>query len=366
MLTSEQSPDRQERPPPEQALSAPGIICTVSTILDTLENVSEFVARNQRAGVDHMFICLDGDTPDVADYLASVAHVTTLRTDGTYWRGSRPPGLNSRQAINANLVCALLSPSKSVRWLFHLDGDECLDVDRADLLAAPPHVPAVRLRVMESVSQPDSVHPCGLFKRPPTREELALLTVLGVIDRPRLAAYFRGHVAGKPGVRPTLDLQLRIHRVQDREGGYVDELRSPRLNVLHYDCWSPEEFLRKWSTHLAADSGKFIGRRALVRAAVAAANTSRSLDDQQRREVLMAVYRSAVADDVDTLSDLGLLVTPPDERHRYQPRDLPEGDADAIDRLLPRLAAADKSFFRVRVGAPNPRLLFRSMGMGQN
>lgn len=338
------------------------LICTVSTILDTVENVAEFVARNQRAGADHMFICLDGDTPDVADYLAGVDHVTAVRTDNTYWGNRPPPGLNSRQMINANLVCAALSAFPCVRWLFHLDGDECLDIDRAELLAAPPDVPAVHLGVLESVSQADLLRPEPLFKRQPTPDELALLQVLGVIDRPRLSGYFRGHVAGKPGIRPRLDLQLRIHRVQNRDGGRVAELRSPHLNVLHYDCWSPDEFLRKWSAHLVAGSGKSVGRRALVRQAISAVTANDALDDQQRHAVLMAVYRAAIADDVTTLAGLGLLVSPPDERHCHRPRGLPADDTDAIHRLVSRLARADKSFFRTAGGGPHPRLLFRKIG----
>lgn len=338
-----------------------GRICTVSTVLDSLPNVTEFVARNLRSGADHMFVFLDGDLPDVRHHLAGVEHVTVVDTGEAYWRGARPSGLNSRQIINANLVNVLLSPFAGVRWLFHLDGDECLDVDRSELLGASDDVPAVRLSVMEAMTAQAGGRDTGQFKRVPSQDELALLTLLDVIRRPTLGDYFSGHVAGKPGIRPTLDLRLRIHRAQDHAGRPVEELRSPSLNVLHHDCCSFDEFVRKWSAHSESGSGKFIGKRDLVRGAVAAVRANDDLDGPHRERILASIYRSAFVDDAAALGELGLLVTPREARHRYRPAGLPPGDGDAIHRLLGRLAAGAKEPFRVAADAPHPGSAFRSL-----
>lgn len=338
-----------------------GRICTVSTVLDSVPNVTEFVARNLRSGADHMFVFLDGDLPDVRRHLTGVDHVTVVHTDDAYWRGARPPRLNSRQTINANLVNVLLSPFAGVRWLFHLDGDECLDVDRSELLSAPGTAAAARLSVLEALSDSDGNRDPEQFKRVPTPDELALLTILDVIPRPRLREYFHGHFAGKPGIRPTLDLRLRIHRVQDLAGRSVEELRSPGLNVLHYDCWSVDEFVRKWSAHMESGLGKFVGKRDLVRGAVAAVWANDRLDGPQKKQILASIYRSTFVDDAAALRELGLLVTPREEHHRYQPRGLPRGDGDAIHRLLGRLATGSHEPLRVDPRVPHPGSLFRSL-----
>lgn len=40
------------------------LVCTVSTVKDTLHNVEAFVGRNLAAGVDHMFVFLDAPDPE--------------------------------------------------------------------------------------------------------------------------------------------------------------------------------------------------------------------------------------------------------------------------------------------------------------
>jgi len=61
-----------------QAVPAPesGLVCTVTTLWDTLPNVKNFVGRNLAAGVDHMFVFLDAPAPAVREYLSQVDEVT--------------------------------------------------------------------------------------------------------------------------------------------------------------------------------------------------------------------------------------------------------------------------------------------------
>ncbi len=353
----------QAVPPPED-----GLVCTVTTLWDSLPNVKNFVARNLAAGVDHMFVFLDASAPDVRDFLEQVDEVTVVRTGAKYWQGDRPPRLNGRQLTNANLANALLAPFERVRWLFSIDGDECLDIERDRLLATDPSEhPAVLLSVREVVSRARTTRrridrvepPTGQFKRLPTRDELALLTLLGVIDKPKLGHYFRGYTTGKAGVHPTLDLRLGLHQVRDRTESTVPLLSSPDWNVLHYDCWSSDEFIRKWSTNATVRGAKFRGPRERLRRAAVAILENSSTDEAHQHRLLLRLYEATTADNVELLEEAGVLVSPLPEHHRHTPRGL-GSDHDAIHRLLELLKSADKTPFWGRYDE-HPGTLFQAL-----
>ncbi|WP_159083730.1 hypothetical protein [Nocardioides terrigena] len=143
-----------------------------------------------------------------------------------------------------------------------------------------------------------------LFKRRLPKDALRLLVKRGLIDRARNDHYFHGHVNGKVGVRPSLDLWLGIHRAinADRESGEAYE--APWLRLLHYESSGGTEFVRKWRNLLNS------GTRAAVRTPRGAVEQSiraaiergdAGLDD------LRTIFERNIADDVETLLDLGLL-----------------------------------------------------------
>ena len=337
----------------------PGLVCTVTTLWDSLANVRQFVARNLAAGADHMFVLLDAPAPDVRDYLEGLDSVTVVRTGKGYWQGRRSRSLNGRQLTNANLVNHLLSPFERVRWLFHIDGDESLDIDRDELLST--RAPAVRLSVLESVSRAHWEGPVDTFKRLPSPDELTELARLGAIQEPDLRHYYRGYVRGKVGVRPTLDLRLGIHEVWDRAGNRVEAQPSPRRHVLHYDCWSPEEFLRKWASPMGLRRANFGGQRGSLRDAVNAILDGPPIDDGERERRLLDLYRTWIADDVVALEEAGLLVTPRPDWHAHRPRGL-GADRDAVHRLLKHLLSADRCYFQSpRRRGRHPRTLFEEL-----
>ena len=352
---------------PDQATSVAtgtGLVCTVTTLWDTLENVERFVSRNLAAGADHMFVFLDGSAPDVREFLDSLDSVTVVRTGKGYWQGRRSPSLNGRQMANANLVSYLLSPFPDVRWLFHIDGDESLHLDREELLADSTlaHA-AVRLGVLESVSKDRWDGPVDTFKRTPTPDELAQLKRRGAIGKADLRAYFHGYVRGKVGVRPTLDLRVGIHDAWDRDGNKIDAVSSPGWNVLHYDCWSREEFMRKWASPMSIRRAHFSGRRERLRVAVNAVVDDPSMDDEERRRQLTELYRATIADDVTALDELDLLVTSRPELHGHRPQGL-GADRDAVHRLLDHLLSADRRHVQSPQPEWHPRRLFDELRRG--
>ena len=122
--------------------------------------------------------------------------------------------------MNANAALSVVQENDQRGWMFHIDGDEVLDLDTERLLALPDEVEAVQLAPLEALSQwewPDDE--VTVFKRLLTPEELNLLHLLGMLERPANDAYFRGHTVGKAGLRVSSDGWFEIHRVVDGQQG---------------------------------------------------------------------------------------------------------------------------------------------------
>ncbi|GAB3248029.1 glycosyltransferase family 2 protein [Nocardioides dilutus] len=297
------------------------MLFTVSTVKDSVPGLKEFVARNLAGGVDHMFLFVDDGKPRVVAALNRLPHVTAIATGESWWQGKRPRQLNARQRINANVVKALLVvDSGPDDWLFHIDGDEALQVDRAALATLPPEVTVVRAPPLEAVSR--KKWPGGQvthFKRMLQPDELVLLHVLGALDEPTNGRYFHGHIEGKSGLRPTLDRWITLHAVHD-----VDQQQVPSTSdaavarLLHYESWSGEEFVRKWTNIL--ESGTKVSFRPGREPTAVALRTLLESDLPQRklRDYLLRIFERTTEDDFDTLRDLGLLekVDPLAGRHR--------------------------------------------------
>lgn len=301
------------------------MLFTVSTVKDSVAGLKEFVARNLAGGVDHMFLFVDDARPRVAAALDRQPHVTAIATGEDWWQGKRPRQLNARQRINANVVKALLAVDAGPEdWLFHIDGDEALQVDRAALAALAPEVEVVRAPPLEAVSR--KKWPGGQpthFKRMLQPDELVLLHVLGVIDEPTNGRYFHGHVEGKSGLRPRLDRWMTLHAVHDVDQQQVastSEAATARL--LHYESWSGEEFVRKWTNIL--ESGTKVSFRPGREPTAVALRTllEADLPERKLRDYLLRIFERTTEDDFDTLRDLGLLEKVDSLAGRHRPEAL--------------------------------------------
>jgi hypothetical protein len=297
------------------------MLFTVSTVKDTVPGLKQFVARNLAGGVDHLFLFVDDARPRVTAALNRQSHVTAIATGEAWWQGKRPRQLNARQRINANVVKALLAVDAGPDdWLFHIDADEALQVDRAALAALPPEVSVVRAPPLEAVSR--KKWPGGQvthFKRMLQPDELVLLHVLGVIDEPANGRYFHGHLEGKSGLRPTLDRWVTLHGVHDVDQRPVPPAAETEVaRLLHYESWSGEEFVRKWTNIL--ESGTKVSFRPGREPTAVALRTliAADLPERKLRDYLLRVFERTTEDDFDTLLDLGLLekVDPLAGKHR--------------------------------------------------
>lgn len=341
------------------------MIFTASTIKDTLPNVQTFVERNLASGADHLFVFLDVPEPEVEAWLAQHPHVTHVVCDDSYWVPQRPDRLNARQVTNANLVSSLLACFDWAEWLFHLDADECLEIDRDRLGEVPADRSAVRLRPFEAISNlrgEDRPH----YKRLLTRDEARDLAEKGIIEAPRddeppSATYFRGHVLGKAGVRPGLDHWMQLHRTVHvgPEETEVPTFVAGWLGHRHYESVSGREFIRKWLSHLAAGEIRLRERRRALFNDIRVVAEDPTLDEAAREEALTRIYTERVEDRYDDLLSAGVLVDLPEPS--YTPREFPPGGREQLSRLFEVLKGADKRYANPRITGLWPRQLFEQL-----
>ncbi len=346
--------------------SLPGLVAVAATVKGPPAQVRGFAARNLRAGADHVVLFVDDADPAVLRLLAEddeVAPATTaIGTDAAYWGGQDqwPVNLNRRQGMNANLANALVSTVPRFTWLFHLDLDERLHLDKHRLLAVDPSVRAVELTTWEAVSTEQPVEPTR-YKRRPTSEELDELHRRGLIDKPSVHAFFRGHI-GKRGIRPDPRVRLRIHHVMEPDGKVaIEPVRTDWLHVLHDESDSYDEFVRKWRTLLSSGSFGQKRRRARVARLVAPLLTDESLDPAVREQQLREVFRRHAADDVAAIEELGLLAVPDPAWSAYRPEPLTDDEQETLARVAALLTSAPKTAFE-RFGPPAEQLLQRLHG----
>ena len=325
------------------------MLFTASTVKDTLPNVQRFVQGSLAGGIDHMFVLLDAPgaegQAEVREWLEAQRHVTCIPTDKLWWAGDRPSQLNFRQRINANLLKQVLSGFGWAEWLFHVDGDEVVQVDRAVLETVPATVPAVQLAPLEAVSRMHWDADPTWFKTLLDDDDLALLFALGVIDKPSNGAYFHGHAFGKSGIRPQEAGWLTLHKALDLDREPLEVFRHESLRLLHYESYSGEDFVRKWTAMVA--SGPTASFRA-ARGTTADAKRAligKDLGEEKARAYLMKLFERTTEDDFETLRDLRLVVEVDPRRGGATPRAFPDGGRDAVLAALDALRPEPKRHF---------------------
>lgn len=335
------------------------MIATVSTVKDTLPNVQSFVADNLAGGVDHMVVFLDAPDAEVEGWLAGQEHVSYVVADDAWWGKGRPKDLNARQRDHANIVRSLLTVVPGIDWIFHVDADEVVQVDRTVLDDLPEKVRHARLLPLEAVSQMHWDGRPTWFKRLLPAEDLHLLEVLGVLERPSNGALFHGHVEGKVGMRPSLDAWLTLHRVVDADREPLETFEHDGLRLLHYESYSGEDFVRKWSTMLASGMPSLRKARQTTADAVHAL-LRKDLAPEVRERYLAEIFRRTTEDDFDTLRDLGLLTRVDPRLGTHQPAAF--DGKESLDAMLEALRGVDKKPFRVCGPAREVESVLKSLG----
>lgn len=323
------------------------LIWTTSTIKDTVANLERFVTRNLAGGVDHLVVFVDDDDAELLEFMSSHPHTTGIAA-GPWWGPSRPDALNSRQRIGANAVRAVAAGLGDVEWVFHIDGDEAVQLDAQRLADLGSDARAVRLEVLEAVAEwdpsPGSAH---LFKRRLAKSELHELVARGLVDLPRNDHYFNGHVNGKVGIRPAYDVWLGIHRAMDARRQALPTLDAPWLRLLHYGTPSGHDFERKWRNLLSS------GTRAAVRSPRAhvadGLRATIAAGEPMSSDALRRLFEETVADDVPSLRALGLLEEIDPCASRHVPA--PYAAAEELESRLRVLSTKDKRVFEPERGA---------------
>lgn len=333
------------------------VLVGATTVLDTLPHVQRFVSGNLAGGLDHLVVFLDKPGADgqeeVAAFLDAHPHVTVVRAGKGWWGEHRPRRLNDRQCINANVVKQLAADG--VDWVFHIDGDEVVRLDRDLLAAVPSATPAVRLQPREAVARERWEREPDLFKRELGDDDLALLLTLGLVAEADNRAYFRGHVQGKSAVRPSARAWLSLHRVVDEHGDEVEAASDERLELFHYESYSGEDFVRKWSAMVASGPpARFRPGRAATARGLRAL-IGKDLPPERMEAYLLEVFRRTRLDDAATLQELGLVLETDPLAGSHLPRALPARTAAEVAAGLDRLRGADKGDLLGGAAAPAER-----------
>ncbi len=328
------------------------MVVTVSTVKDTLANVQRFVNGNLAGGIDHMFIFLDASDPEVEDWLTSRCQVTHVVCDGAWWTEGRPQLLNRRQNINANVVKALLSLVDWADWLFHIDADEIVRINRRSLRRVPAEEPAVRLLPLEVISQLHWDSTPTLFKRRLSPDELTELHRRGVIAEPSNSAYFRSHVIGKAGLRPTVGLWLRNHHVVDSGGERLKLVRDPGFQLLHLEAYSGEEFVRKWTNMIGSGPEVHFGNERQQIADDIKALLSSGADAAEVSCALTGIYTEHMQDPLPLLQKLDLVEEINPLKGSHRPRRLRRAQRDQLHTWLDQVRPETKRVFMHQFGTP--------------
>lgn len=319
-------------------------VCAVATVLDTLPHVQRFVRGNLASGADHLFVVLDNPhaagQPEIRSWLEEQPDVTCIPGDDSWWHGDTLNNLNARQRANANAVKALLAAQPWPSWLFMIDGDEIVQVPRDVIAQAPGD--AIRLNVCEAVSQYRWDGDPTWFKTRLDGPELHLLHLLGVIAKPTNNRYFRGHTRGKVGMRSDRDGYLALHSAHGPRHDRLETWQHDELRLLHYESYSGEEFVRKWTAMIS--SGPKIGlmrKRGGVAEAVGAIADG-GLTAAQAEPFLRQLYESSTMDDFATLRELKLLLEVDPLQGTHHPASLTAAEADVLAAGLDRVRALPK------------------------
>jgi hypothetical protein len=321
------------------------VILSVTTLKDSLANVSKFVSRNLNGGVDHVVVFLDAEQPEVAEFLTAHPDVTCVPAYGDWW-DVRPDNLNQRQATNSGMVSRLLEGYAWADWVFHIDGDEVVHLDLDALAAVDPSHQVVRLAPWEAVARLHPEHDPTSFKRLLDDDQLQLLCTLGVLGRAHNKAYFRGHIAGKLGARPSRHVALAIHKAWTGDREEVPVVDDGRQHVLHYESPNGDEFVRKWLA-LLSSGGTFRQRGARVPLTQSlTALLDLGLGEAETSHFLEEIYQRYAVDDVETLDRLGVLEHVDADLPRPARPDFPASAKDDLRALLERVELVPKRQFR--------------------
>lgn len=287
---------------------------------------------------------MDDADPEVCAHWQHTPYVTAVPTDAAYWNDNRPPGLSHRQNVNANLVNLALTMVSEAAWLFSLDADECLHIDRDRLLGLDESVRVVSLTTWEAASLTQSgTQGPQRYKRQLDTEELKMLVLLGALTKPAMGRYFRGH-RRKIGVRPDRRLRLFLHDVENIRGRKVPMHRdSSALRVLHDESPTVDEFIRKWSAHVDGGGFHVSRQRKTIRRIFQALNGHRAAAPDEVRAVQERLYERVALDDVELLSALGFLEVPDPQLHTHAPRPFSSRDHERMQAMLAALSRVDKS-----------------------
>jgi hypothetical protein len=151
-------------------------------------------------------------------------------------------------------------------------------------------------------------------------------------------------------MRPGMDRWFALHEVE----GASEEILPPHdtgasggpAQLLHYESWSGDEFVRKWSNIVTSGAMPALRGRRQPTAVAVRALLARDLPADTLRSLLLRIFQRTTEDDFETLRDLGVLVELHPEAGGHVPAALSESSRERLTTLLAAVAPLDKRVFR--------------------
>ena len=153
-----------------------------------------------------------------------------------------------------------------------------------------------------------------------------------------------GHTVGKVGIRPQMDIWLRIHRAMTGRDKGVKAL-DIGLKVLHNESYSGVEFVRKWTNMIGSGPSINFGPERMRIADGIRSLLDSGLDQETTSRFLTEIYVRHMEDPLEELRDLGLLVEVDPQQGTHVPQVASAAQKARFDALLEAMRDQDKLAF---------------------
>ena len=151
-----------------------------------------------------------------------------------------------------------------------------------------------------------------------------------MIDRPTTAPTSTATSTARRACGPALDRWLTLHNAVDADRDELEPSQHAALRVLHYESFSGEDFVRKWTAMLGVGADRELPAGPRAHRGRAAHADRQGPEREQARAYLMRIFERTTEDDFETLRDLGLLVEVDPRAGTHAPEAFPPARRDAL------------------------------------
>jgi len=224
--------------------------CTVSTILNNKERITDFINYNLNLGVGHMFIFLDKTEVDFVNY--DDDRVTIIPMNKQFISAIVPDGkaLDYRDKQNAAIRTGIeLAKEKGYEFISSIDIDELMVFEEPieDLLKNMDYLNADALRMYLFELYPEDGTCDGMYDETIFKKKIPGVRVKDIDKDLDNTFMYRGHVKSKYIYRTNLSVSLHGAHMNDPYDRPNVLIETTKVKLYHYYGYSLQEFLDKYA-----------------------------------------------------------------------------------------------------------------------